>query len=431
MLATFHNEWDALMLETHQLKKDLHSVRQELSVSLYQHDAACRVIARLVKERDEARAALVNVQASGRSASTMGKRTSTAADDDVAFDPVSGSTKRSKSGIPTDVIDVLQSKSAELSKMRKKRETAPSLSSPEAIKLYDLKLASPCHKTSTHGIYSLALNPGTPAIVATAGADGTLALFDASVGKRSTLLTGHGKRINSVAWAGSNLLVSGSNDKLVKVWRQESSGTYKCTSTIKDVHNNDVVAVSTHPTNTYACSVGADGLWALYDIVAAECLSSVKDDSDSRYLCGGFHPDGLIFATGGDDSFVKLWDMKNQKSVARLTGHTGAVAAHSFSENGYYVATAAADGVKLWDLRKLKNFMSINAVSNATSVVFDSSGRYLAVGGIEATVYDVKKDWEVVKVWEVKKGPVTALSFAPDATALYLGAGDHNLRVYA
>jgi pre-mRNA-processing factor 19 len=63
--------------------------------------------------------------------------------------------------------------------------------------------------------------------------------------------------------------------------------------------------------------------------------------------------------------------------------------------------------------------------------VFDSSGRYLAVGGIEATVYDVKKDWEVVKVWEVKKGPVTALSFAPDATALYLGAGDHNLRVYA
>ena len=121
MLATFHNEWDALMLETHQLKKDLHSVRQELSVSLYQHDAACRVIARLVKERDEARAALVNVQASGRSASTMGKRTSTAADDDVAFDPVSGSTKRSKSGIPTDVIDVLQSKSAELSKMRKKR----------------------------------------------------------------------------------------------------------------------------------------------------------------------------------------------------------------------------------------------------------------------------------------------------------------------
>ena len=35
----------------------------------------------------------------------------------------------------------------------------------------------------------------------------------------------------------------------------------------------------------------------------------------------------------------------------------------SFSENGYYLATTADDGVKLWDLRKLKNFKSIEAVS--------------------------------------------------------------------
>ena len=37
----------------------------------------------------------------------------------------------------------------------------------------------------------------------------------------------------------------------------------------------------------------------------------------------------------------------------------------SFSENGYYLATAADDGVKLWDLRKLKNFKSLEAVRRA------------------------------------------------------------------
>ncbi len=50
--------------------------------------------------------------------------------------------------------------------------------------------------------------------------------------------------------------------------------------------------------------------------------------------------------------------------MASLSAHTGPVHSMCFSENGYYLATAADDGVKLWDLRKLKNFQSLDAVSN-------------------------------------------------------------------
>ena len=84
--------------------------------------------------------------------------------------------------------------------------------------------------------------------------------------------------------------------------------------------------------------------------------------------------------------------------------------------------------MKLWDLRKLKNFKSVEA-AGVKCVRFDLSGHYLAVGGADACVHNVKAEWEVVKRWEASKAPVNALEFAADAKALYAGCGDHNLRV--
>lgn len=61
LLATFQNEWDTLALEAYNFQEQLAQTRMELATALYQHDAAIRVIARLTKERDEARESLARV----------------------------------------------------------------------------------------------------------------------------------------------------------------------------------------------------------------------------------------------------------------------------------------------------------------------------------------------------------------------------------
>ena len=406
------------MLETHELRVDLHGTRQELSHALYQHDAACRVISRLMKERDEAREALANARAAGPSAAP-GKRGPSS---DAMEVDAEGDGKKQRSGVPPEAIDAMTAKSKELSKARKKREISSTLASPEDVGKMDVGTTAPCHATKAKGIRAIRVNPSNADEVATGGADGSLALFDAAKGKRGALMTGHKKAVTDVAFAGDVVLTS-SADKTIKIWRGGAEA-----AAVAGVHEGEVVAVSAHPTNAYAVSIGGDGAWAFVDVGAAECLSVQRDGAE--YTCGGFHPDGLILGTGAADSSVKIWDVKTSKVAAKVEGHVGAVTSMSFSENGYYLATCAQDGVKLWDLRKLKNFKSVEA-AGVRCVRFDLSGHYLAVGGADACVHNVKAEWEVVKRWEASKAPVNALEFAADAKALYAGCGDHNLRVIA
>jgi pre-mRNA-processing factor 19 len=58
LLQSLQEEWNATVLETHTIKKQNDLLKQELSHALYQFDAACRVIAKLVKEKEELAIAL-------------------------------------------------------------------------------------------------------------------------------------------------------------------------------------------------------------------------------------------------------------------------------------------------------------------------------------------------------------------------------------
>ncbi|KAK9367658.1 Prp19/Pso4-like-domain-containing protein [Lipomyces kononenkoae] len=71
LLNAFQVEHDALALESFELKRQLLEARKELSSTLYYHDAAVKVAARLMSERDEARAAITRLSNDTNEADAM------------------------------------------------------------------------------------------------------------------------------------------------------------------------------------------------------------------------------------------------------------------------------------------------------------------------------------------------------------------------
>ncbi|KAK2400171.1 U4/U6 small nuclear ribonucleoprotein PRP4 protein [Trifolium repens] len=438
MLGMFQNEWDGLMLSSFALEQQLHTARQELSHALYQHDAACRVIARLKKERDEARSLLAqadrqfptpNDATANDPVHSNGKR---AADDEE----LAPNAKKLHPGISSSIISELTDCNAALSQQRKKRQIPATLAPIDAIETYTQISSHPLNKTNRQGIISLDILYSKD-LIATGNIDTNAVIFDRPSGQVLATLSGHSKKVTSVKFVGQGeSIITGSADKTVRLWQGSDDGSYTCRQTLKD-HSAEVQAVTVHATNNYFVTASLDGTWCFYELSSGTCLTQVSDLSEG-YTSAAFHPDGLILGTGTMDSVVKIWDVKSQANVAKFDGHKGHVTAISFSENGYYLATAAHDGVKLWDLRKLKNFRNFAPYDEETptnSVEFDHSGSYLAVGGSDVRIYqvaNVKSEWNLIKTFPdlSGSGKSTCVKFGPDSKYLAVASMDRNLRIF-
>lgn len=310
MLQMFQNEWDALMLETYTLKQHLDTVRQELSHALYQHDAACRVIARLMKERDEARTALANAKAN---------------------------MEVEQLGLTQDVIKKMSQTSERLSTKRKKRKISTTLAAPEFISALHSISSHPLHKTSTPGITCLDVNPSNHNLILTGGMDQDAILFHKETGKILSVLSGHSKQVNDILFHPTlDVVFSASADRTARLWTLNEKGEYKTGHTFK-THHDEVTGISLQSSGDYIATCSLDKTWGFFDITTGACLvqSDPADSENSGYTAISFHPDGLIFGTGTTNNDIKIWDIKSQENVATFKAHTGKVTSLSFSENGY------------------------------------------------------------------------------------------------
>jgi len=397
MLQGFQSEWDALMLEVFTLKQQLTAAQQELSNAMYQQDAAQRVIARLLKEREHYKSELSAVRSTSVSENGM----------DVDHDASSASS--SKSVLPSALVKRIEAKTAELSASREKRRIGPAVATRTEVPNYSSLSHQSPHKTGGVNALDVVVVVGGEAfsatnpeeLVVTGGADKSVIVLEKSSGKKiATLSGGFKKGVSAVralslsssdsssgassSSSSSIRVVAASDDGNISVWDAPSTSpsTFSLTCTIR-AGSSTITSLDVHPVGDLVL-VGLDnGSFTMVDVSTQTSFPSPSHEklpSSVSVTDVKFHPDGEIFATASSGGAINVWAVASFEHMASFDGHSASVVALSFSENGISLASASEDQtLRVWDLQEVGQVQITQLGAKPTALGFDLSGRFLAV----------------------------------------------------
>jgi len=229
--------------------------------------------------------------------------------------------------------------------------------------------------------------------------DGTLRLWDLSLGKTTKRFIGHTKDVLSVAFSADNRqIVSGSRDKTIILWNTLG-----------------------HVKFTFNANFNGHKEWV---------------------SCVRFSPNlnMPLVVSAGWDKVVKVWNLTSCQLRTNLLGHKGYVNTVTVSPDGSLCASAGKDGsAMLWDLNEGRHLSTLIAGDVINALVFSPVRYWLcAATATSIKVWDLESKIcvEELKPEDNLKGkhhvPIqcTSLCWSADGSTLFAGYTDNTIRVY-
>jgi WD40 repeat protein len=186
-----------------------------------------------------------------------------------------------------------------------------------------------------------------PALLASAGVDGTVRLWDARTGQPRGTLEGHKSWVNSIAFArGGATLVSGSSDGTVKLW-EVATGACRRTIPASKAEVRCVAISADGGLVAAGLRYGSIKVWNTADWTERPFITGLPGDVWSL----AFTPDGRLVCGSGDWNLpgrVTFWDPLTGKQLKQLN-HTGEVLSIAISPKAQRIAAGGGDGtVTIW-----------------------------------------------------------------------------------
>ena len=223
-------------------------------------------------------------------------------------------------------------------------------------------------------------------LLATAGYDGSVGLWDVSSGARVRTMGGHQGRIWAVGFsADGTMLVSAGNDHSARLW------------------------------STDGTELGA--FWG-----------------DAPVRSVALTQDGALIASGDEAHEIRVWDTASGQLRYRISGHTGKVRCLRFAPDGALVSGSSDGSVRRWDVttgRELHRLQAHGEVrtGKVRSIEFSADHRVMVTGSQDHTARVwTGLEWSPHATLRGHHDVVNTSTLSSDLRWVFTGSGDHTVR---
>lgn len=239
-------------------------------------------------------------------------------------------------------------------------------------------------------------------ILASAGDDWRITLWDLKTEQETKTLVGHSERINHIVMTPDDrCIISSSFDNSLKFWHLRTGLEL---STLLSVNPDLIDALAISPDGTQAVAGYWDGTVRIWDLRSYEEAHIFSGYQDRVYVLA-ISPDGQLIASGSRDKTIKVWDLHEKSERSTFVGHQDYVQSLAFTPDGTRLVSSALGlgdvdtSIKVWDLRTGKLAFSFNRHKQyVLSFDFSPDGRYCVSASRDGSL----------RVWDLVTGEESA-----------------------